>query len=101
MKTSHREKLTGHTGAILEEILAMFCNSLRSSGSLKSQQIDPFHRRCGRAYRQWRNLSHSGAISGNVNALFIILNNKGNAVFFLCPFVSNIEFRFKLVMDSG
>ena len=44
MKTFHREKLTGHTVAILEEITrcsAMVCDASRCS---KSQENGPFHR---------------------------------------------------------
>ena len=41
MKTVHREKQTGHTDAIFEEIPAIICHASRSS---KSQENDPFHR---------------------------------------------------------
>ena len=41
MKTFHREKLTGHTDAIFEEIPAIICDDSRSS---KLQENDPFHR---------------------------------------------------------
>ena len=49
MVTSHREKLTGHTAAILEEIPAMVCDGLRCLLKLKiagkrlssSQRIGP------------------------------------------------------------
>ena len=41
MKTVHREKQTGHTDAIVEEIPAIICDASRSS---KSQENDPFHR---------------------------------------------------------
>ena len=42
MKTFHREKLTGHTAAVLEEMPAMICDASRSS---KLQENGPFHRR--------------------------------------------------------
>ena len=41
MNTFHREYLTGHTAAILEEITAMVCDASRS---LKLRQIALFHR---------------------------------------------------------